>query len=225
MLSPQPDSQPEKNASPFVEVGKTAPILQKITEPAVCLALWQRDTAFLDELHFPSAPWKNWQDFKETLSLEDVKKRVEAHLLQSTDFSQKNRSVLVQDIHKLAASYSQLSGSEKITLRISCVTNDACRYFHADYIPYRLSTTYFGPGTRYADPDTGWSPASSGEIPTAADICSLKTGAVAVMQGAFSNSRKPVKPLYHQSPPILGTSNWRFFLAIDNSEEIKQSLT
>ncbi|MEP3248489.1 MAG: DUF1826 domain-containing protein [Sneathiella sp.] len=225
MLSSRPDSHLEKSASTFAEVGKTAPILQKITEPTVCLALWQRETTFLSELTFPAAPWKSWQDFKETLSLEDVKKRVEAHLLQSTDFSQKNRSVLVQDIQKLAASYSQLSGSEKITLRLSCVTNDACRYFHADYIPYRLSTTYFGPGTRYADPDTGWSPASSGEIPPATDIYSLKTGEVAVMQGAFSSARKSVKPLYHQSPPISGTSNWRFFLAIDNSEEIKQSLT
>ncbi len=85
-------------------------------------------------------------------------------------------------------------------LRLEVVETDACRRFHADFVTYRLLTTYCGAATQWVrstQPET---------------IETLRAGDVAIFNGRVLLEEPTI---LHRSPPIAGTGETRLLLVID----------
>ena len=87
-----------------------------------------------------------------------------------------------------------------MAVRLDVVDTDACRRFHADYVPLRLLCTYVGPGTQWHRCDR------------ADRVEQLAAGEVAIFKG-----RDALDPpvLLHRSPPISRTGERRLLLVLD----------
>ncbi|QRM33208.1 DUF1826 domain-containing protein (plasmid) [Microvirga sp. VF16] len=59
---------------------------------------------------------------------------------------------LVNDLSFLGLMFEQLTGAQRLCLRLDVIEDDACRKFHVDNVFYRLVTTYRGPGTQWLPP-------------------------------------------------------------------------
>lgn len=122
---------------------------------------------------------------------------------------------LVDDLSFLALMFEQLTGAQRLCLRLDVIEDDACRKFHVDSVRYRLVTTYRGPGTQWLPPHAlvnlpQGSPISRDEIRQ------LDRGWVAIMRGA-QGATADHPGVLHRSPPINGTGIARLFLAINEA--------
>jgi len=57
------------------------------------------------------------------------------------------RDAFTNDVAHLVQSFSQLTDSALVDLRLEAITHDHCWRFHRDNVQWRLLTTYLGPGT------------------------------------------------------------------------------
>jgi hypothetical protein len=113
-------------------------------------------------------------------------------------------TLLATDALGLAKLLGELTGRPRLALRIESVSTDACRKLHADYVTYRLLTTYKGPGTQWVRSDA----------PDALE--QMMPGWVGVLKGRLIQDPPSI---LHRSPPIDGTGERRLFLAIDPIDE------
>lgn len=180
-------------AAAAVAVGSDPDILARIAEPAVALVVWARanpcpqavePAAQIDEMVPAGA------------SAADI-----AALLMAAGYGAAVPA-LAADIARLLAVVADLGAARRLRFRLDRLTGDGCRLFHADYVTWRLLTTYAGPGTE-------WRAAPEGPIER------LRPGDVAVLKGRLLLDPPTI---LHRSPPIAGTGTARVVLAIDPVE-------
>lgn len=109
-------------------------------------------------------------------------------------------AVLAGDIATLCQHFTAIVGCAQVKVRLEVVETDACRRFHADYVTYRLLTTYHGAATQ-------WVHANASDA-----IEAMQVGDVVIFKGRMLLDEPPI---LHRSPPIAGTGEKRLLLVID----------
>lgn len=121
---------------------------------------------------------------------------------------------LVADVAELAMLAAPLMQTHAVDLRLEIVTGDACRKFHADYVPLRLITSYAGPGSQWLSNDDAAALAQGVSVEQL-EVRQLLAGEVALFKG----KRLTDSPIIHRSPPIAGTGQRRLVLVINPTQE------
>jgi len=117
---------------------------------------------------------------------------------------------LIDDIAALGNIFSDIMSASLISLRLDCVTSNACRIFHIDAMKARLICTYRGTGTQYGNSHNGGDPKQIFTVPTGSPI---------ILRGSHWE-RQNKQSLLHRSPPIEGSGEARFVVVIDPIYEI-----
>jgi hypothetical protein len=128
------------------------------------------------------------------------------------------RGWLTADIAVLVARLAQIANARRLRVTFGAVRTDQCRKFHADYMRYRLITTYVGPGTQWVpdhaiNRDALAHPAegrcNEDIVRDATAIRNAVAGEVLLMKGSLHPSQHGA---VHRSPPIEGTGRIRVVL-------------
>jgi len=194
---------------PCVEVddlvvrGDGAKALHAIREPEAALALWARELpeALADTIG--RIGLGTVDDLALTIDLPIPASALAASLVAG-GYEGDAARLLAADILALARQHAVISGTSRLAIRLEVVETDACRRFHADYVRYRLLTTYRGAATQWIRADT----------PDC--IEQMRTGEVAVFKGRLL---LPEPPILHRSPPLEESGGEpRLLLVIDPAD-------
>ena len=173
--------------------------LEDIRKRDIALSIWQR--ALPSSLAAPLARL-NCHD------VDDIALTVDRPLATSAlctsliaaGYDETLAAPLVHDMAMLAEQFATMIGCSRVKLRLDVVDTDACRRFHADYVTYRMLTTYHGAATQWVRSD-------------APDVIEqMRTGEVAIFKGRVLLDEPPI---LHRSPPIAGTGETRLLFVID----------
>lgn len=147
--------------------------------------------------------------------LKTLRREAQLHLAESEFGPGWLAEWLVNDMSFLGLMFAQLTGAQRLCLRLDVVEDDACRKFHVDNVLYRLVTTYRGPGTEWVPPHALATARQNSPI-SSDQIRQLDRGWVAIMRG--SRDATAGRPgVLHRSPPIEGKGIARLFLAINET--------
>lgn len=178
-----------------VAIGDDLAVLQRILDPDVHLAIWQRREA-------PDLEGLDWD------AIADIDQDVPVGALASTipealkSAGYPAADALSDAIVPLASNFAALMACDALRIRLDVIETDACRRFHADQVTIRLLMPLVGPGTQ-------WTHANAApQIPEG----ELQVGDVGLFKGRVW-AEEPV--ILHRSPPIAGTDITRLLLVID----------
>ena len=110
---------------------------------------------------------------------------------------------IFSDIEELAMRFAELTGSDRVRVRLEQIVTNSCRKVHADYTDLRLITTYAGPGTQIA----------AGNDPDAVTLLDVPAGHIGLFKGRRYDASH--EPCYHRSPPAADMGVKRLVLVID----------
>lgn len=129
------------------------------------------------------------------------------------------------DIERLVRLFARLGAGPDVRAKLTLLSTDQCRKFHADYRGLRLLCTYVGPGTECVDdadvdrsalgqPNDDVEQANARIVPRASSIVRAGVGDVVLLKGEHypgCQSRGAV----HRSPPIVHLNQRRLVLTLD----------
>jgi hypothetical protein len=192
---------------PHVTAGDDAGCLAAIADQAINLAIWHRQMA-------PALA----MDIKRLIAdaAGDVRLATAPAALANglsgamTAAGWPAAPALVADVAELARLAAPLMQTAAVDVRLEIITGNACRKFHADYVPLRLITSYAGPGSQWlSNEDAG--ALASGADAGRLDVRQLLAGEVALFKGRLLTDT----PIIHRSPPIAGSGQKRLVLVIN----------
>ena len=183
-----------------VHCARTIDALAAILDPEVNLAIWERPSVV------PVGSLNGFGTIQLTTSVE------RAHAALTDAFTQQPQAAwhadIAADIAALAASFAAIMALSHVVIRLERVVGDACKRWHADYVPVRLISTYCGSGTQWIERSIARAGGSPVERPR-----SLTPGAVGLFKGRILAGEQAI---VHRSPPIAGTGEARLLLVIDS---------
>ncbi len=199
---------------PVVE-GDSRPILSRLREPDVTLAVWHRSLPLQFAGWLDSLPRERLPEAQFTGPAACVAQRAASvcDLVGLPDTVE--RRALVSDIATLAQSFARLVGSPDIDLRLEAVDHDSCWRFHRDHVGLRLNTTYRGPGTQWLPPEHA-PRALRAQRRYRGPLNEMPRFAVGVFKGV---ERAGTDAVVHRSPPVAGTGQTRLFLCLNEVRE------
>lgn len=163
------------------------------------LALWQRPVPVVLVAPLARLDLGAIDDIELAIDLPVAATTLEAALVDA-GYDAPTAALLTQDIAELATRFADVAGGWQLKLRLEVIETDACRRFHADFVTYRLITTYRGQATQWvraARPDA---------------IETMQLGEVGIFKGRMLLDEPPV---LHRSPPIAATGEQRLLLVLD----------
>ena len=195
------------SASRRAWTASTAPaVLDRIHEPAVHLALWQRPRPaslnWLDILDFDEI-----DDVQEQLAVADMAATLSAALTEAGYTENLRAALLAAEIATLARHFARIMKRDAVRLRLEVVETDACRKFHADNVEARLLMPLTEPGTQWIEAGAG----------PDAPINHLAPGTVGLFKGRIWAETPAI---LHRSPPIAGTGRSRLLLVLDTPHPV-----
>ena len=196
--------------SPVVE-GDSQPILSKLHEPDVTLAVWHRSLPCRLADWLDSLPREQLPEAQFTGPAACVAQRAATvcDLVGLPDSAE--RRALVNDIAALAQAFARLARSQDIDLRLEAVDHDSCWRFHRDHVGLRLNTTYRGPGTQWLPPEHA-PRALKAQRRYRGPLNEMPRFAVGLFKGV---ERAGADAVVHRSPPVVGTGQTRLFLCLN----------
>jgi hypothetical protein len=124
--------------------GASIAVFDSLRNDAVNLAIWRR--ALPPDVQVELAAWaaQSSVDFDDIVPLRnyDVSSAMQG-------LREPWRTWFEADLTQLLTHFTRISVPNKLRITLRAVTTDRCRKFHADYVRYRLVTTYAGPGTHW----------------------------------------------------------------------------
>jgi hypothetical protein len=134
------------------------------------------------------------------------------------------RTVLAEEAARWARAFAWLARTPRVKVSLASVRSDACRRFHADFVPLRMLCTYAGPGTEFVrDPYVrrgiadGWDDidaANDATVPDRSRVERCAVGDLLVLKGeAWPGNRG--RGAIHRSPPIERERTPRIVLTLD----------
>ena len=183
-------------------------VMGAIREEGCNLAVWERGA----KLSFTALLAKELEDVRFAATLAQLRPRLPGELDQAGYPDTPERLALIEDIVDLAQRYGAIMDLEAVSLRLSIITTNRCRKFHADYVKARLITTYVGTGTQWIDTQDA-ARVARGETPHR--IHTMNSGDVGLFKGRIWTQT----PAIHRSPPIEGTGETRLMLVLDPIRE------
>lgn len=185
--------------SPSVAASPHADSLDRITDPDVHFALWQRRRpASLDWID--ALDWDAIDDVRLTIAMGDAPAALAAALTHAGYPPDAQGHALGEEIHTLVSHFARIMACERLTIRLEVIETDACRKFHADYVTARLLTTLHGAGTQWLHRDAP------------AEIWSMETGDVGLFKGRLWVEEPAI---LHRSPPLMASGGTRLLLVIN----------
>ena len=185
-------------ADPFVG-GQEAGTLRAIRDRETALAIWTREAPLALAQAIDATSLDSVDDLDLPVSL-STPLSVLADDLAAGGYGDEAARLLAGDIVSLVTLFAAVTEGTLFTLRLHVVEGDACRRFHADYVTYRLLTTYSGRGTEWVRADQ----------PEA--IERMRPFQIALFKGRLLLDEAPI---LHRSPPIEGTGEQRLLLVIN----------
>lgn len=176
-----------------------ADALPVIRERDVALSIWQRPVPSSLAAPLAALDCDGVDDIGLTVDLPVAPRALSANLI-AAGYGETLAVPLAADMADLAERFAAVVGCSRVKLRLDVVETDACRRFHADYVTYRMLTTYHGAATQWARSDA----------PDA--IKQMRAGEVAIFKGRALLDEAPI---LHRSPPIAGTGEKRLLFVID----------
>ena len=126
------------------------------------------------------------------------------------------RELLIEDIAKLVHAFSEVTGSERVDLRLEHINHDACWRFHIDNVEARLLTTYLGATTEWVHPAYAQQAINEQKF-FSGPLERLAIDDVAIFKGKSAAS---CDGIVHRSPPIKGTGKSRLLLCLNQKSEV-----
>ena len=140
--------------------------------------------------------------FSKIINIDSFKKNLNSEF--ETD---KNISVLINDIYEVVKEFCNIFNTKKVWLRLDSIDKPMCPNFHTDDVKCRMVTTYLGPGTQ-------WIPKHLiDKNMTKSDIMQLNVGDVALLKGEGWKGNEE-NGLIHRSPH-LNTNYKRLYMTVD----------
>jgi hypothetical protein len=193
-----------------VAIGSHASVLSRILSPRITLAVWRRPPP--DGL----GQILDGDALKDFVGLRVVAPAANLPNLLPDALAAAGVAVeavgdLVAEISDLGLGFAELTEQPEVDVRLECITGDACRKFHADWVTVRLITTYQGRGTEWLELEDAAALADGASI-AQLPVRSLVAGDVALLKGRLWADDRA---LVHRSPPIAGTGERRLVLVIN----------
>ncbi|ODR99091.1 hypothetical protein AUC68_07355 [Methyloceanibacter methanicus] len=189
--------------------GGAPDVLADTWSPGCAAAIWQRrpQAGLLEWLE--ALPPESLPETRLVLRPDQVESRLEALCAPRGTTDASYGSLLAGDIGILARLFARIMKTDKVTLRLDVLHDNACRKFHLDHVPARLLCTYRGRGTEYGRSHAGEDPR---------EIRRLPTGAVGLFRGRLWPGPEH-SGIVHRSPQIAGLGETRLLLVIDPAKE------
>jgi len=185
--------------------------LSSIKRPGTELVIWERE---------PSRAFRQWLDqidasrlpsLRMLVSPDELRTAIEPIFDDCGLAACAMRDLLVQDVEELVYAFAEITGCERVDVRLEAVSHDACWRFHRDAVEARLLTTYRGPSTEwvhmpYADRALSEQKQFDGPLER------MSTHHVAFFKGSSSESGSGV---VHRSPAVAGSGCTRLLLCLN----------
>jgi hypothetical protein len=197
--------------TPRVVEGHVQPVLNRLNEPDVTLAIWHREPLAEVADWLGALPSKQLPEGQLVGPAPCVPSRLRTlYDLVGLDDSPA-RQAFVADVSFLALAFAQLASAHEIDLRLEAIDHDACWRFHRDHVGLRLNTTYRGPGTQW--PPLEHAPrALKAQRRYRGPLNDIPAFSVGVFKGV---PRAGDGAVVHRSPPVEGTGATRLFLCLN----------
>lgn len=192
--------------------GNHQAILEKIHEPDINIALYDRETSLI-EMEAQRLVTKNLD-----LTILGESMRVSDLIDESTELTGFNH--LKTDVKHLLQLFEKVSGAKKFHVRLASVQSNMCQRFHTDVNDLRMLCTYVGPGTiwiKEEDLSDHELAALEGRDEVNIDsnrIQQSKTGQAILLKGAIY-PKEGTKAVLHRSPSVEEIDTKRLLLRID----------
>jgi hypothetical protein len=196
--------------SPVVE-GRSQPVLERLREPEVSLAIWHRPqpASLVDWLGTLPPERLPEGHFAGPAACVPARLATLCDLVGLDDSGE--RRALVADVSFLALAFADLIGRTDIDLRLEAVDHDSCWRFHRDHVGLRLNTTYRGPGTQWPPPEHA-PRALRAQRRYRGPLNEMPSFAVGVFKGV---EHAGAGAIVHRSPPVATTGQIRLFLCLN----------
>lgn len=205
-VAPRAAAPAPRPPAAHVAAGPSPAILAALHDPAINLVVWERTLA--DDLRaaLAAVDLGRVQDVRLALPVCGLQAGLASTLSPALAAAGWHAPALAADVADLARRFAGVMACTAVEIRLDVVRGDACRKFHADYVPARLVTTYLGPGTDWLPDD------ARDETP----VRGLAAGAVGLFKGRTWPTEQPI---IHRSPPIAGTGRVRVVLVINPADD------
>jgi hypothetical protein len=199
----------KRSERPVVE-DEDAEILKDIHRPDVALAIWKRTRPseladWLDSLpaeHLPVGRFvSNLGEARSQLTL----------LCDLVKLHDSRRELLIDDVTDLVHRFADVTGKDRLDVRLEAVDHDSCWRFHRDYVGFRLNATYRGPGTQWPPIDQARR-AARAQRRYGGPLNEIAAFTVGLFKGTKLAGDQA---LLHRSPPIAGRGVTRLFLCLN----------
>ena len=182
-----------------------------ILEPGTELVIWERTlpsrfTTWITEMDDANLP-----DFRVLVRPRDTRASLLPLLNENGLPNSEMRDLLIDDISGLAETFSDVTESELVDIRLERIDHDACWKFHRDTVEVRLLTTYLGPSTEWVPTDHA-EEALAQQKDYSGPLERLRKDSVALFKGKLAGTDNGT---VHRSPPIIGSGQTRLFLCLN----------
>ncbi len=216
MSRPLRSLQPEAVGNPAelaagIETCDRAQGLAAINTPDRELVIWRRLlpaglASWLERMEPSRLP-----DLRILVRRGDLRAALEPHLDACDMPAGDMRDLLIADVGDLVSTFSGITGTGLVDVRLERVTNDACWKFHRDCVEARLLTTYRGPATEWVHPAQA-ARALQEQKEFKGPLEQLRLHDVAFFKGSCA---EPGSGIVHRSPPVAGTGQTRLLLCLN----------
>lgn len=189
--------------------GGSVEVLRDLHRPGCAAAIWQRHLPPLFSLWLDALPDTRLPGLRASVPLRGVADLVQSACRAARSGADAGQAILAQDVARLAAEFSRITGHDALQIRLDVVRGNACSKFHVDYVPARLLCTYRGAGTQYG---------LASEAGAPEQVQQMQAGAVGLFRGRLWPGDLPCG-LVHRSPPIKGSGETRLLLVIDAAQD------
>ena len=196
--------------------------LHFIKKETMQLSVWQRKSlpSFVTELADPGLNKSQLPNLIKTVRPTEAADKVRAKLLSQKNLSLSGEDIdkLAEDISNLVKTFAEVTETDKVQIRLECLGDDGCRYWHQDCVDYRLVTTYRGPCTEFVYPEHSEATLKRRRHDSKHSQC-LTHSDVAFFKGrgvTFNGDPLLNHPgIVHRSPKIDGSGVYRVVLVLD----------
>ena len=196
--------------------------LAKIMDAQVQLAVWRRASPpkFVATLSDPSIAPAHLPRYEGLVAASHASQAVREGLRAQRKLVLTDSDVdeLVDDVCQLVRLFAKLTKSKKVFVKLECLADNGCQFWHQDSVSFRLVTTYRGPCTEWVHPDVSKATLRrrSADCKDAQSLCHHD---VALFKGrgetAHGDALLNQPGIVHRSPHIAGSGVHRVVLVLD----------
>ena len=209
-------------ATDAIAVVKQPAGLAKIRDANIQLAVWRRASVpqFVVALSDPAIAPSALPRFEGLVASTGASQAVREQLHSQARLALTDGDVdeLATDIDRLVRVFAKLTTSKDVFVKLECLADNGCQFWHQDSVSFRLVTTYRGPCTEWVHPDASKATLrrKSADSKDAQSLCHHD---VALFKGrgetSHGDSLLNHPGIVHRSPHVAGSGIYRVVLVLD----------